>query len=109
MIFVVTDPRGYEIRLTNRCWYNHILIEHPEMKNHLYNVKRAIELPDYIYQSKYRSSSHLYFLEVEHNTLESKYSLVVVDIRQQKNKGYIQTAFLVDGLSKRGNLLWKNP
>lgn len=109
MIFITTDPRGFEIRLTNKCWYNHILIEHPEMRTRLDDVKRAIELPDYIYQSKYRSSSHLYFLEIEPDELESKYSLVVVDIRRQKNKGYVQTAFIVEGLYKGDKLLWKKP
>lgn len=109
MIFITTDPRGLEVGLTNKCWYDHILIEHPEMRSRLDDVKRAIELPDYIYQSKYRSSSHLYFLEIEHDQLELKYSLVVVDIRSQKKKGYVQTAFIVEGLSKRGTLLWKKP
>ncbi len=109
MIFKTIDPRGFEVGLTNKCWYNHIQIEHPEMRDRLDDIKRAIELPDYIYQSKYRLSSHLYFLEIEHDAIESKYSLAVVDIRKQKKKGYVQTAFIVEGLSKGGKLLWKKP
>ena len=49
MIFITTDPRGFEVGLTNKCWYDHILIEHPEMRTRLDDVKRAIELPDHIY------------------------------------------------------------
>lgn len=64
MVFGAKDPRGYEIQLTEACWYNHILIEHPEMKGRVGEVRRAIETPDYIYQSKRRRSSHLYFREV---------------------------------------------
>jgi hypothetical protein len=107
MIFITTDPQGYEIQMTDECWYKHILIEHPEMANCLDDIKQAIETPDYIYESKYRSSSHLYFLNVLDEDSETEYILVVVSIRQKNRKGYIQTAFLVDRVSKGGKLLWK--
>lgn len=107
MIFAVRDPRGYEIRLTDECWYNHILIEHPEMKGREHDVKRAIKKPNYIYESKRRRSTHLYFSEVGRSLAGKEYVLVVVAIRHRAKKGYIQTAFLVEGLSKGGKLLWK--
>jgi hypothetical protein len=108
MIFVAIDPRGYEIHLTNNCWHNHILVQHPIMKGRLSNVKNAIVKPDFIYQSKYKASSHLYFSKtsIAHGV---EYALVVVTIRQRTRKGYIQTAFIVDSLSKGGKLLWKKP
>ena len=71
------------------------------------DIKQAIETPDYIYESKYRLSSHLYFLNVLDEDSETEYILVVVSIRQKSKKGYVQTAFLVDGVSKGGKLLWK--
>ncbi len=109
MIFVATDPRGYEVRLTNECWYNHIVVEHPEMRDRVNGLRQAIETPDYIYESKHRPSSHLYFLEVGHSSFGAASVLEVVTIRQRTRKGYVQTAFLVDDLSKEGKLLWKKP
>jgi len=106
-MFVVTDPRQYQIRLTKACWYNHILIEHPEMKGRLDDVKRAIKIPDYIYQSKYKPSSHLYYYKIGRGLSKKEYVLVVITIRHRTSKGYVQTAFLVDSLSKGGNLIWK--
>jgi hypothetical protein len=109
MIFIAKDPRGYEVRLTDECWYNHILMEHAEMKGRIDDVRRAIETPDYIYQSKYKRSSHLYFLEAGRSPSGVAYVLVVVAVRQRAKRGYVQTAFLVEGLSKGGKLLWKKP
>jgi hypothetical protein len=109
MIFVATDPRGYEVQLTDECWYNHIVVEHPEMIGRMDDVRRAIEMPDYIYESKHKPSSHLYFLEVGRSSFGTEYVLGVAAIRQRTSKGYVQTAFLVDGLSKGGKLLWKKP
>lgn len=107
MVFVATDPRGYEVRLTNECWYNHIVVEHPEMIGRVDDVRQAIEAPDYIFESKYRHSSHFYFLEVGRSPSGTEYVLGVVTIRQRKRKGYVQTAFIVDSFSKGGKLLWK--
>jgi len=42
MIFVANDPRGYEVHLTNDCWHNHILVQHPIMKGRLSDVKSVI-------------------------------------------------------------------
>ena len=109
MVFVATDPRGYEIRLTRECWHDHIVVEHPEMRGRVDDVRLAIEAPDYIYESKHRRSSHLYFLGAGSSLSGAEYVLVVVAVRQRLRKGYIQTAFLVDGLSKGGKLLWKKP
>ena len=107
MIFVTGDPRNYEIKLTDECWYNHILVEHPEMNDLLDDVKNTIESPDYIFESKYRASSHLYFLKTLDEVSEIEFVLVVVAVNRKSMKGYIQTAFLVDDISKGGKLLWK--
>lgn len=108
MIFVANDPRGYEVHLTNDCWDNHILVQHPIMKGRLSEVKNAIIKPDFIYQSKYKTSSHLYFSKAS-SPSGIEYVLVVVTVRQRTRKGYVQTAFIVDSLSKGGKLLWKKP
>ncbi len=106
-MFVVNDPRRYQIQLTKTCWYHHILVEHPEMKKRLEDIRQALETPDCIYQSKYKSSSQLYFLKKRRGSFGVEYVLVVVTIRQRTKKGYVQTSFIVDSLSKGGKLLWK--
>lgn len=86
MIFIATDPRKYEIKMTDECWYDHILVEHPEMNGRLNDVKYAIESPDFIYESKYKSSSHLYFLKELDERSETEYILVVVAINSKKSE-----------------------
>ena len=88
--------------MTYECWYNHILIKHPEIKEREVELRRAIEAPDYFYRNKRRHSSRLYFLEISSSLKRVEYMLVVVAVRQRARKGYIQTAFIVKSLSKGG-------
>lgn len=108
-MFTVTDPRGYDVTLTNSCWYGHILIQHPEMSGREGDVQQAVEAPDYIYEGKSKRTSHLYFREIGTTTAGTLFVLVVVDIRAHGKRGFVQTAFLAEGLSKGGKLLWQKP
>lgn len=45
-------PRGFRIFLRKRTWYNHICASHPEIRNWLGDVLRAIEQPEGIYDDR---------------------------------------------------------
>jgi len=105
---VVNDPRRYQIQLTKTCWYHHILVEHPEMKERLDDIRRAIETPDCIYQSKYKSSSHLYFLKKGRGSFGAEYVLVVVTIRQRAKKDMFKRLSSLIAFQKEENYCGKS-
>ena len=79
-LFTVQDPQGNIITLTERCWNDHISVNHTEMKRLLTQIKKTIINPDYIYQSKSSSKTHLYFKEYHNPILNCNYLLVAVFI-----------------------------
>jgi hypothetical protein len=106
-MFTVTDPRGYIITLTDLCWKGHIAVQHPEMVGREDEVQQTIETPDYIYESRVKHTGHLYFREIGIGPGGTLYLMVVVDIRERAKRGFVQTAFIVEGLSKGSVLLWQ--
>lgn len=106
-MLTVTDPRGYVVTLTDECWRDHILVQHPVMTRRKGEVRRTLEAPDYIYESKVKRTSHLYFREIGTTPIGTLYMMVVVDMQGRAKRGFVQTAFIVEGLSKGGKLLWR--
>ena len=106
-MFTVTDPRGYSVTLTDPCWNGHIIVHHPIMVGREGEVRQTIETPDYIYESKIKHTSHLYFRESAATPTGMLYLMVVVDMRARTKRGFVETAFLVEGLAKGGTLLWQ--
>ena len=45
VLFNATDPLGNKIKLLEETFEKHIIIRHPEMKNHLQDIERAIKHP----------------------------------------------------------------
>jgi hypothetical protein len=48
-LFIVRDPRGHEVRLTENCYRLHILLEHPELVD-VNHIADTITSPDVIAQ-----------------------------------------------------------
>ena len=106
-MFSCKDPLGNFITLTSKCWFNHILKEHPIMGQFLSRVKITIGNPDYIYQSKIDSNCHIHFKRNSHTKYGSFFILVVIEKNKYKPKGYVKTSFPVFNLKKGGKLIWK--
>lgn len=106
-MFKAQDPQGNVITLTLRCYNDHICINHTEMRLLLNEIKETIVNPDYIYQSKSSSKSHLYFKTYRNSSLNCNYILVAVYRRPNLRKGYVQSAYPVKTLSKGGALEWQ--
>ena len=106
-MFTVIDPRGYTVMLTDQCWSGHITVHHPVMVGREGEVRQTVETPDYIYKSKVKHTSHLYFRAIAVAPTGMLYMMVVVDMRTRSKRGFVETAFIVEGLSKGGALLWQ--
>jgi hypothetical protein len=102
-MFSVTDPRGETVSLTSVCWHAHVLVWHPVMAGHLDKIQETVETPDAIYESKRNRRSNLYFKAYTGLPAGNQYVMVVVD----SQRGYVQSSFMVQDLSKGGRLLWK--
>jgi hypothetical protein len=102
-MFTVTDPQGNEVSLTSVCWHAHIQVWHPVMAGHLDKIEETVSNPDFIYESKRNRRSRLYFKAYDGLSANNQYVMVVVDSK----RGYVQSSFLVQDLSKGGKLIWK--
>jgi uncharacterized membrane-anchored protein YitT (DUF2179 family) len=110
VLFNVTDPLGNKIKLLKETFEKHIIIRYPEMKNHIQDIKRAIEWPLYI-GSGTKSKNSIIYLSV-FPSLNTPYLIVAVRKIKKTNK-IILTAFSAKnlGLNKINKILWqeKNP
>ena len=103
----VKDPLNNTIVLTQKCWKNHILKEHPEMEAFYNELRNTIKKPEYIFKSKISRNSHLYFKGYLHPEYGYFYIMAVIDYKEHKKMGFIKTSFPVYNLKKSGELLWK--
>ena len=106
VLFSVTDPLGNEIKLLRETFEKHIVIRHPEMKNHIHDIESAIKQPLYI-GSGIRSKKSIIYLSVFPNP-NTPYIIVAVKKIKKTNK-IILTAFSAKnlGLNKVNKILWQ--
>ena len=78
-VFTIVSPLGYVVSCTQSQWDNHILVNHPNMKNKEDLVAFAITKPQWVYQSDTFPSRDVYFA-ISGNTNEKlKFTKVVVE------------------------------
>ncbi|MEA1937036.1 MAG: hypothetical protein U9N04_02910 [Patescibacteria group bacterium] len=110
VLFNTTDPLGNKIKLLQETFEKHIIVRHPEMKNHLQDIERTIKHPLYI-GSGTKSKNSIIYLSVFPNS-NTPYIIVAVKKIKRTNK-IILTAFSAKnlGLNKINKILWqeKNP
>lgn len=109
VLFNAIDPLGNEIKLLKETFEKHIIIRHPEMKNHIQDIERAIKHPLYI-GNGIKSKDSIMYLAVFHNP-NTPY--IIAAVRKIKFNKIILTAFSAKnlGLNKINKILWqeKNP
>lgn len=59
-LFTVTDPQGQVVRLTERCFTEHLLVEHPDMDD-VDEIAQAIKTPDYITEDVIDPQRQVYY------------------------------------------------
>jgi len=106
VLFNATDPLGNEIKLFKETFEKHIIIRHPEMKNHINDIKLAIKYPLYIGQGV-KSKNSIIYLNVFPNP-NTPYIIVAVK-KIKKTDKIILTAFSSKnlGLNKLNKILWQ--
>ncbi|MBM4043854.1 MAG: hypothetical protein FJ279_01960 [Planctomycetes bacterium] len=73
------------------------------MARHLAKVQETLTSPDAIYESKRNPASNLYFKAYTGLPAGNRYVMVVAHIK----RGYVQSSFPVQNISKGGRLLWR--
>jgi hypothetical protein len=100
IIFETTDNASRVVILYGNTWENHILIEHPEMRDHLTAVKKTIENPNVITDIPHRSTL-VYSLLMPFRL----YTTVVVGMDHTYSEGTVKTAYLRGDLPS-GNYIY---
>lgn len=105
VLFNAIDPLGNEIKLLKETFEKHIIIRHPEMKNHIQDIERAIKHPLYI-GSGIKSKNSIMYLAVFSNP-NTPY--IIVAVKKIKFDKIILTAFSTKnlGLNKINKILWQ--
>jgi len=107
VLFTTIDPLGNKIALLKETFEKHIIVRHPEMKNEVLAIKKAIETPFYIGQGTKDENSLIYLSRFKNNT-KMPYLVVAVKFIKKFNK-IILTAFGTKnlGLNKINKILWQ--
>ncbi len=110
VLFNATDPLGNKIKLLKETFEKHIIIRHPEMRNHIQDIERAVKHPLYIGSGTKSKNSIIYLSDFPNPN--TPYIIVAVRKIKKTNK-IILTAFSAKnlGLNKINKILWqeKNP
>ena len=100
-------PLGNIIVLSNQCWYNHILIYHPEMQGNLEDVRATIADPDKILENdKERRYNLVYYKEFKGKYKPNNYLRVPAIILEPSKKGIVTSAYPVIDIYG-GKEIWK--
>lgn len=97
LLFIATDPLRREVRLTEKCYHYHIVVEHPEIDD-VGIIQIVVELPDLIARDALNRDRLVYYREYQQNP--QRWYKVVVE------GGEVVTAYRV-GRMKRGEMqIW---
>ena len=97
LVFEVRDKSGRKIHLSKERW-KHIIHEHPDVANKLYEIEEVIKNPLKIRESKYDANVRFYYKYYKDSKQKSKYILVAV--KYLNGEGYIITSFYVTKIRK---------
>lgn len=85
-----TDPTGFHVILTDRCWAEHIIIGHPEMRPHREDVLETITHPNAIFKGKRDPRTRIY-AKMYHFTDQGQWLDLLVFVGE--DHGYVKTAY----------------
>jgi hypothetical protein len=97
-LFVVRDPRGHEVQLTENCYRFHILLEHPELVD-INHIADTITSPDLIAQDVVNPERTVYYRTYQ--TQPQRWMKVVAE------QGEVVTAYRVRRLKQGETIQWQ--
>jgi hypothetical protein len=98
-LFETEDPLGNIIRLTERCYRDHICLEHPDLAD-VEEIERAVRFPERIGQDALDPGRMTYYRTYQRNPQRWMIKVVVDD-------GEVVTAFRVKRPKQGENILWQ--
>ena len=96
-VFIVSDRFERKIYLSEERW-NHIIYEHPDVSEKLYEIEDIIKNPLIIITDEDDESVKYYYKYYKHMKQKAKYLMVAV--RYLNGEGYIITSFYTDKIRK---------
>ena len=99
LFFEVMTPLGFRVRVTHAYWELIVTIKHPVMAGREEDVKKALEQPDEIRQSKSDSNIYLFY------KAEREKRWICAVSRQTGEEGFLITTYPTDAI-KEGVSVW---
>jgi len=98
-LFVALSPLGFRVRVTRAYWELIVTIKHPVMAGREDDVKKALEQPDEIRQSKSDESVYLFY------KAEREKRWVCAVSKRTGDEGFLVTTYPTDAI-KEGVQIW---
>lgn len=92
-------PLGHFVQLTDACYTDHILVEHPDLDD-VEEIARTIDAPDFITQDAIAPKRLVYYRIYRRNPQRWMIKVVV-------GEGEVVTAYRVTRLKQGETLLWQ--
>jgi len=98
-LFSTTDPLGRTVRLTERCYQFHILVEHPDLAD-VAEIERSVRLAECITQDAIDSKRTVYYRTYQRRPQRW---LIKVVVEQDE----VVTAYRVKRIKQGEVVLWQ--
>ncbi len=99
LLFEVLTPLGFRVRVTHAYWELIITIKHPIMAGHEEDVKKTLQQPDEIRQSKSDKNVYLFY------KAEREKRWICAVSKRAAEEGFLITTYPTDAI-KEGVLVW---
>jgi hypothetical protein len=99
LLFEVMTPLGFRVRVTHAYWELIVTIKHPVMAGREEDVKKTLEQPDEIRQSKSDQNVYLFY------KTEGEKRWICAVSKQTAAEGFLITTYPTDSI-KEGVSVW---
>jgi hypothetical protein len=99
VFFEALTPLGFRVRVTHAYWELIVSIKHPVMKGREEDVKKALEQPDEIRQSRSDENVYLFY------KAERTKRWICVVSKRTGEEGFLITTYPTDAI-KEGTQVW---
>lgn len=98
-LFSTRDPQGRTVELTQACYANHILIEHPDLAD-VGEIEETVRKPEYIMQDVINVNRLIYYRTYQRRPQHWLIKVVVEDKE-------VVTAYRVKRVKQGEMILWQ--
>lgn len=106
VLFETASPMDeIKVRLTQDRFYNHIIVDHPEMKGHEKDIQETIEKPNIIQIAKRFPEKRRHFMRKTHKNELSVYNNVIVEIDTEQT-AHVTTSFYSEDIGGGGDYVY---